>query len=423
MKRKLLYVFIVSAVVCLLLTNLSKTGDLGTRVPGDTARCIVVCYDTNTATASVLANADSVWFKRFYNGVFRDSAKVTTAIRTGYMMTIYPARIDSLGDFYCLATAYKQGKTGGKEWTWKVGFDSIMVRATDKTGYSLAGGTQTFNMTGNITGNLSGSVASVGSAVNINSNTDITAIKTHTDSIAIDSNRVRSDMWAIDRQRTSGYMATLKLKKLDIYNKTGTAVMIESDVGSAVDIGAYGSGDAGVLISSTAGPGMDISGGQDAVLISGGMDGIDIDATHGHAVALNGGDTTSSVFINGGTTGWGFDILGFNLNTGGRVQFGGQGDTSIKVGDANNGKIGGIFNNDSLWHKIALASDSAGTRALINFFGADSAYHTDYYPMDGSANKDSARVRNATGQWVASVIFYKPNVPSVYDSSKTVIKK
>jgi hypothetical protein len=34
-----------------------------------------------------------------------------------------------------------------------------------KTGYSLAGGTQTFNMTGNITGNLSGSVGSVTGAV------------------------------------------------------------------------------------------------------------------------------------------------------------------------------------------------------------------------------------------------------------------
>jgi hypothetical protein len=36
---------------------------------------------------------------------------------------------------------------------------------TTKTGYSLASGTQTFNMTGNITGNLSGSVGSVTGAV------------------------------------------------------------------------------------------------------------------------------------------------------------------------------------------------------------------------------------------------------------------
>jgi hypothetical protein len=64
------------------------------------------------------------------------------------------------------------------------GTDTLDVNAltlADKTNISLAT-SQTFN----VTGNISGSVGSVTSAVTINSNSDITAIKGKTDNLPVD---------------------------------------------------------------------------------------------------------------------------------------------------------------------------------------------------------------------------------------------
>jgi len=204
--------------------------------------------------------------------------------------------------------------------------------------------------------------------------TILASIKTHTDSIVTDSNRVRSDMWAIDRKRTSGYLATLKLKKLDIYNPTGIGLQIESDAGSAVDIGSYGTGNSGLYISSTLGPGITVDGGTDGILIGGGEDGIDIDADE-HAIALQGGTSLSTVKIDADGNAPGLEILGGNTSgdavkiqsiDGNGINIIGAGAGHSDIVLAGDGRIHGTINNvdsstDYYKHLIALASDSGAT--------------------------------------------------------------
>lgn len=182
--KKMLYVLIVSIVFGILSTNVCKAEDLGTKIPGDSVRLFMICYDTTIYPT--LATPDSVSYYRYKAGVYLDSTNhvVPTAVKTGVIIKTYAARIDSLGEFYVIGRVKKGGKEGGKTWTWKVGYDSthvkslpdsILTRAkfkdlcfdsstfanafwVDVRRLQVLSGTQTFNMTGDITGNLSGKV-------------------------------------------------------------------------------------------------------------------------------------------------------------------------------------------------------------------------------------------------------------------------
>jgi len=103
--------------------------------PTDSIVLTVGCLDT---TFLNVANADSIWFKRWrdVNGqTIVDSAKVTTFLRTGFARWKIKASDGSnnYGTYIAEATVYKQGKTGIKAWTWmvKAEFDSITNAITD----------------------------------------------------------------------------------------------------------------------------------------------------------------------------------------------------------------------------------------------------------------------------------------------------
>jgi len=103
--------------------------------PSDSITLTVGCLDT---TFLNIANADSIWFKRWrdVNGqTIVDSAKVTTFLRTGFARWKIKASDGSnnYGTYIAEAMVYKQGKTGIKTWTWtvKAEFDSITNAITD----------------------------------------------------------------------------------------------------------------------------------------------------------------------------------------------------------------------------------------------------------------------------------------------------
>lgn len=126
--RKILYVFIVS-VFCILSMNLCKAENLGTKIPGDSVRLFMVCYDTTIYPT--LATPDSVSWYRYRAGIFLDSTNhlVPTAVKTGIIIKTYAARIDSLGEFYVIGRVKKGGKEAAKTWTYKVGYDSTHVKS------------------------------------------------------------------------------------------------------------------------------------------------------------------------------------------------------------------------------------------------------------------------------------------------------
>lgn len=128
--KKILYVLII-AVFCLLFTNLFKAEDLGTKIPGDSVRLLMSCYDTTIYPT--LATPDSVYYYRYRDGAFYDSIghTVPTAVKTGVIIKTYFADITLLGQYYVVGIVKNGGKWASKTFTYKVGFDSIMVRATD----------------------------------------------------------------------------------------------------------------------------------------------------------------------------------------------------------------------------------------------------------------------------------------------------
>jgi hypothetical protein len=86
----------------------------------------------------------------------------------------------------------------------------------------------------------------------------------------------------------------------------------------------------------------------------------------------------------------------------------------------------GTATNLTTWN---LASDTSFTRlhqrvrALMTFWGADSLWKIVYFPSIGTANKDSARIQDGSGNWQGSIIFHHSNVPTVYDTSDFIWKR
>jgi hypothetical protein len=115
----LLFTFLILAADCEL-----RTADVFADIyaPTDSIVLTVGCLDT---TFLNIANPDSAWFKwwRDVGGqTIVDSAKVTTALRTGFIRYKVKASdaSNNTGTYIAEAVVYKQTKTGIKTWTWAV---------------------------------------------------------------------------------------------------------------------------------------------------------------------------------------------------------------------------------------------------------------------------------------------------------------
>jgi hypothetical protein len=226
------YIVLISALILMIFLPQRLKAD--TYTPGDTIPLLVSCYDTNNATVPVLANPDSVWFKRWYRGTLCDSAKVTTVLRTGLVRKLYKATVDSLGFFEVEAVVFKQGKTGAKTWTWKVGYDSTLVKNVvtvgtnnDKDGYRLSATGVDDIWDEDSTGHLvAGKMASSASQVGAGGATDWTAAER--DSIMKGRYRNSGDSanwydndWS-NATRTLTDKAGFSLAGTQTFNNTGT---------------------------------------------------------------------------------------------------------------------------------------------------------------------------------------------------------
>jgi len=152
-----------------LSTNVCKADN--TYMPNDSIYLMVACYDTNVTVCPVLANPDSVWFYRYFAGAVLESTKVTTAIRTGIVTLKVKASNTSsnYGYYSAWAIVYKLGKTGAKIWNWKVGADSVTAVKNEVRVIS----TDTLTT---LLGNVNGSVASVTGEVRVNSIDTLTTL-------------------------------------------------------------------------------------------------------------------------------------------------------------------------------------------------------------------------------------------------------
>jgi hypothetical protein len=120
MRKALVFFLILIAFV--LIAHFARTE---TYSPTDSLALTIGTTDTTFLT---VATPDSVWFKwwRDIDGqTIVDSAKVTTALRTGFIRHKIKASdaSNNAGTYIAEAVAYKDGKTGIKTWSWMVKTD------------------------------------------------------------------------------------------------------------------------------------------------------------------------------------------------------------------------------------------------------------------------------------------------------------
>jgi len=375
--KKILYVFLVSVLFCLLIENLYNPsqagnyfGEFGTGTsPDDTC---YLCFDTyDTLGHSNNSIGDSVYYLIFnYRGAKVDSVYGATKLRNYY---------------YCIKKKAQYGNTDTS-----LGQYSINFNWRPSIG-------KWYNSPGVYT--VKPETVSYARGDTNNTNTDIGAIKTQTDKFLFDAkNRVQSEMYAVagdtvpaynikkilnddstDAARADFKQVTMKADGTDSHGlwvkganpdgcgffadgpRAGAEFYSEYDWGMRVSGGEAG----GLYISAPAG-----TEGDAVSIYSAGGKGVNIES---QSTALNVQSTTNpaAYFESGNSAG--IRIEGFNANSNGRVDLGGKADTSIKLGSTNNGKIGGIFNNDSLWHRVALASDSGLALVAVSGNVVDSA--------------------------------------------------
>jgi len=103
MRRK--HIILLALILVAFLPLQLKAEDLGTKIPGDSIRLFMNCYDTTTYPT--LTTPDSVVYYRYRAGILLDSTAhvVPTAAKTGVIKKTYAAVIDSLGEYYVIGIA------------------------------------------------------------------------------------------------------------------------------------------------------------------------------------------------------------------------------------------------------------------------------------------------------------------------------
>lgn len=187
------------------------------------------------------------------------------------------------------------------------------------------------------------------------------------------SNRVKSDLEAIDGQTTSANNATLNLKQLNVSNGTGSAIVAASSAGSgyALSLSANGSGGGGLRITApSTGSGISITG----------------PTSTGHAVSIdNAAPNYSAVILSAsgkvvhveatGSNGDAVYLKGSGSGSGERVVAGATGNALELTAPAGTalssiGETGATFDSSSA-NGVGINVFGRGDQNALNVFGGD----------------------------------------------------
>lgn len=173
--KKLILLLAVVFSLCWYLNSTGYygnfTGSTGANLPSDTVYMYVTVFDTLGLSRGSCKQDPEVWFKRWYGATYIDSTAGTQIVRGADSSLFYARALAKSGTRYGqynVEIGWQICPTGtGKVFTKNESYVVMDTFPVSRAGYSLASGTQTFNMTGDITGNLSGSVASVTGKVTV----------------------------------------------------------------------------------------------------------------------------------------------------------------------------------------------------------------------------------------------------------------